>query len=56
MTDSNYYPNNDTEEFCGILKCLDDIELAILHQALLQNRKDVYLIRYGRIINHKMVK
>jgi hypothetical protein len=23
------------EEFCGILKCLDDIELAILHQALL---------------------
>ena len=35
MTDSNYYPNKDTEEFCGILKCLDDIELAILHQALL---------------------
>jgi len=38
MTDAtnvDYYPNNDTEEFCGILKCLDDIELSILHQALL---------------------
>ena len=28
-------PKNDTEEFCGILKCLDALELAILHQALL---------------------
>uniref|UniRef100_A0A6C0HGA4 Uncharacterized protein n=1 Tax=viral metagenome TaxID=1070528 RepID=A0A6C0HGA4_9ZZZZ len=39
MTDAtnaaDYYPNNDIDEFCGILKCLDDIELVILHQALL---------------------
>jgi hypothetical protein len=39
MTDTDVYdynnPKNDTEEFGGILKCLDDIELAILHQALL---------------------
>ena len=34
-TNVDYYPTNDIDEFCGILKCLDDIELAILHQALL---------------------
>ena len=34
-TDATYYPTNDIDEFCGILQCLDDIELAILHQALL---------------------
>ena len=38
MTDAiaaDYYPTNDIDEFCGILQCLDDIELAILHKALL---------------------
>ena len=35
MTDTSNYPRNDSEEFCHILTCLDDIELAILHQALL---------------------
>ena len=55
-------PKNDTEEFCGILTCLDDIELAILHQALLldepkQKRCIFDLIRKnnksqdGKIIN-----
>lgn len=30
----DYYPNNDIDEFCGILKCLDGKELAILYKVL----------------------
>ena len=30
----DYYPNNDVDEFCGILKCLDGKELAILYKVL----------------------
>ena len=30
----DYYPNNDIDEFCCILKCLDGKELAILYQVL----------------------
>ena len=62
MTDAFNYPANDTEEFCGILKCLDDIELAILYQVLLldepKQKRSLYdLIRKnlqpqdGKILN-----
>jgi hypothetical protein len=46
--EDDYLPNNDADEFVGILKCLADIELSILHKAFDELPTEGEQLRYIR--------
>jgi hypothetical protein len=46
--EDDYLPNNDADEFVGILKSLADIELSILHKAFDELPTEGEQLRYIR--------